>query len=137
MTAFLCAWLAIVPDVCELPVFTGTGYLPLTSYPAVMVIYDPRLGGINCDGDCLTVATGPLTEDMYFTSGACHQDLLGATVHFPAINFSMRCVDTGGLIDVGWNEYYQQEVLYFDAMWDASNPPPWVYWLLDDWEVVG
>jgi hypothetical protein len=99
-----------------------------------MVIYDPSLGGINCDGDCTTVATGPLTEDMWFTSGACHPDLLGQTVYFPAIDFEMECVDNGGLITKAYNEYYQRDVVYFDVMWDASNPPEWLYWLLD-WEI--
>ena len=107
---------------------------PLHTYPAVMVIYDPSLGGINCDGDCTTVATGLLTEDMWFTSGACHPDLLGLTVYFPAIDFEMKCVDNGGLITKAYNEYYQRDVVYFDVMWDASSPPEWLYWLLD-WEI--
>jgi len=72
---------------------------------------------------------------MYFTSGACHPDLLGATIHFPAIEFSMDCVDTGGMIGVDYNEYYDRDVLYFDVMWDSNNPPPWLYWLLDNWEI--
>jgi hypothetical protein len=46
----------------------------------------------------------------------------------------MECVDNGGLITKAYNEYYQRDVVYFDVMWDASNPPEWLYWLLD-WEI--
>lgn len=113
----------------------------LTDYPALMVIYDPSIchepgGEINCDGDPDTVAIGSLTDDMWFTSGACHPDLLGLSVYFPAIDFTMRCVDTGGLVNTAFNEYYQQDVIYFDAMWDSTQPPYWLYWLLDDWYIV-
>ena len=127
-----CLELAVI---CLLPEYQPYPPPPITDYPALMVIYDPSKGGINCDGDCTTVSIGPLTEDMYYTSGACHVDLLGATIHFPAINFSMRCVDTGGGIKVDYNEYYDRDVLYFDAMWDANTPPVWLYWLLDNWSV--
>lgn len=108
---------------------------PLTDYPAVITFYDPSKGDINCDDNCKTVATGPLTPDMYFTSGACHEDLLGRTIYFPAIDFEMKCVDTGGMITVLYSKYYDREVLYFDAMWDADNPPEWNYWILDEWSV--
>ena len=107
----------------------------LTDYPAVITFYDPSEGGINCDDNCNTVATGPLTPDMYFTSGACHVDLLGRTIVFDDIDFEMKCVDTGGLIDVAYSKYYNREVLYFDVMWDADNPPEWNYWLLKNWSV--
>ena len=107
----------------------------LTDYPAVITFYDPALGGINCDDDCSTVATGLLTDDMYFTSGACHKDLLGRTVYFHAIDFEMECVDTGGMITVLYSKYYKQDVLYFDVLWDANNPPEWNYWLLEKWSV--
>ena len=108
---------------------------PLTDYPAVITFYDPSEGDINCDNDCSTVATGVLTDDMYFTSGACHEDLLGQTVYFPAIDFEMECVDNGGMIDVRYSKYYDREVIYFDVLWDADNPPEWNYWLLDEWSV--
>ena len=124
--------------LCFLPDM-GLGPSPeplLSSYPAVMVFYDPALGGINCDGDCTTVATGPFTADMYKTSGACHPDLLGQTVYFPAIDLTMHCVDTGSLVTVAWNNYYQLTIIYFDVLWPAAEPPPWLYWLLNDWEVV-
>jgi len=131
--------------ICLLP-----DYVPpeppkvLTDYPALMVMYDPVLctdgtpgGEINCDDDPTTVATGPLTQDMYFVSGACHPDLLGATVHFPYIDFSMKCVDTGGAIIIRYNDWYQREVLYFDVLWDYYGEwPYWLHWLLDDWYFV-
>lgn len=133
LTCLELALICLLPDVTS---YTPPPPKPIFDYPALMVFYDPSLGGINCDEDCTTVAIGPLTEDMWFTSGACHPDLLGLTVYFPAIDFTMRCVDNGDDITVAFNEYYQEEVLYFDAMWEASNPPYWLYFLLDDWNVI-
>ena len=129
-----CLELAVI---CLLPDYTPPAPKTVFDYPALMVVYDPTLGGINCDNDCTTVALGELTEDMWFTSGACHPDLLGLTVYFPAIDFEMRCVDTGGMITIRYNEFYQRTVLYFDALWDYYNLPEWNYWLLEDWEVIG
>ena len=107
----------------------------LIDYPAVITFYDPSLGGINCDDDCTTVATGKLEPSMYGTAGACHKDLLGRTIVFHAIDLEMKCVDTGGMIDVAYSKYYSREVLYFDILWDADNPPEWNYWLLEKWSV--
>ena len=121
--------------ICLLPDYQPPAPKTVFDYPAVMSIYDPKLGGINCDDDCSTVAIGPLLAEYWNSAGACHPDLLGLTVTFPAIDLTMRCVDTGGLIDIAWSEHYQREVLYFDVLWDASTPPDWVYWLLDDWRV--
>ena len=120
---------------CLLPDYRLPPPPPVTDYPAVMVIYIPERGGINCDGDCSTVAMGPLTQDMYFNAGACHPDLYGRTVYFPAINFTMRCVDNGELVTLAYNEYYDTEVVYFEVLWDESDPPEWLYWLLE-WEIV-
>lgn len=121
---------------CLLPDYNPPPPPPITSYPAVMVIYDPTEGGINCDGDCSTVAMGVLEDHMWYTSGACHPELYGRTVYFPAIDFEMHCVDQGGLITVAYNKYYDEEVVYFDVLWDSDNPPEWLYWKLE-WEVVG
>ena len=129
LTCLELAVLCLLPDYVPPPPV-------LTDYPALMVIYDPSLGGINCDEDCTTVAIGPLTADMWFTAGACHPDLLGATVVFPAIDFAMYCVDTGPAVTIGYNRVYNQNVLYFDALWIASDPPPWLYWLIEDWYVT-
>ena len=137
-------WLFLVP-VCEPGANNLRPCLPdvhqaekkLSDYPALMTIYDPSLGGINCDDDCSTVATGPLTEDMWFTSGACHPNLLGAIVYFPGIDFEMRCVDTGPMIGVRYNKYYGETVLYFDAMWDSTDLPSWVQWNVGSWYISG
>ena len=133
-----CIHLAVV---CLLPDYQPPPPKLVTDYPAVMVIYDPSIchepgGKINCDGDPTTVATGTLTPDMYFTAGACHPDLLGETIHFAVIDFSMECVDTGSMVTVDYNEYYRRDVVYFDVMWDSKHPPPWLYWLLEEWTVT-
>ena len=121
---------------------TGSPELPptappkLTDYPAVIMAYDPALGGTNCDGDCSTIATGPLTQDMYGTVAACHQDLLGRSITLPSIG-TFDCLDTGGAIRVAYNEYFEREVLYFDVMYDLVNNdrPRWAGMLLEDWEL--
>lgn len=133
MTALSCIELAVI---CLLPDYRPPAPKTIYDYPALMVIYDPSLGGINCDSDCSTVALGPLTDDMWFTSGACHPALLGLKIHFPAIDFTMRCVDTGSLVTIAFNQYYGRDVVYFDVMWDAGSPPTWLYWLLEDWNVL-
>ena len=133
MTTLTCIELAVI---CLLPDYQPPAPKTIFDFPALMVIYDPSLGGINCDNDCSTVALGPLTDDMWFKSGACHPDLLGYTVYFPAIDFTMTCVDTGSLVTIAYNQYYGRHVVYFDVMWDAGNPPTWLYWLLKDWEVI-
>ena len=135
MTIALTACTMMASHIC-LPDYRPPAPKTVTDYPALMVIYDPSLGGLNCDGDCSTVATGQLTADMWFTSGACHPELLGATVRFPAIDFTMRCVDTGPAVTVAYNDYYRTDVVYLDAMWKANQPPDWLYWLLEDWAVV-
>lgn len=116
--------------------------------PAVIVVYDPDLcydgEPINCDDDPTTVASGPRQPWMYGAAGACDRSLMGGTVHFPGIDFSMKCVDTGGMIRVMWSEYYQRYVLYFDAMahlekeedGTITGAPYWNYWLIEDWYVT-
>ena len=131
LTCLELAIICLLPDVYE----KMPPPVTLFDYPALLVVYDPRLGGINCDNDCSTVALGRLTDDMWFTSGACHPDLLGLTIYFPAIDFEMRCVDTGSMVTIAYNEHYQSMVVYFDVLWDSYNPPEWNYWLLEDWEL--
>ena len=128
----------MIQVICEawLVMCGGALVQPVTNYPAVMVIYDPTIGGINCDEDCTTIATGPLLDEYWYQAGACYPNLLGAEIYFPVIDFTMKCVDNGGKVTVLWNEYYQQEVVYFDVLWSATNPPYWLYWLLDDWQVM-
>ncbi len=111
--------------------------------PAILTVYDPALGGVNCDGDCTTVATGLLTDEMYGVAGACPAEFLGATVYFDDIDVSMRCVDTGGMIGVAWSERDQEFVVYFDALWHLSKEsgkitgaPYWNQWLLPNWRIA-
>lgn len=126
---------------------------PGLNYPAVMSLYDPDLGGPNCDGDCKTVATGPLEDWMYEVAGACPAPLLGSTVHFPGIEFSMQCVDRGTAIKAAWSERDRQCVVYFDALWHLPDEdkdgrvdrdedgsvlgvPYWFYWMVEDWTIT-
>ena len=134
MTTLTCLELALI---CLLPDLNLPPPPPIniSNYPAVMSIYDPSLGGINCDDDCSTVAIGPLLEEYWRTAGACHPDLLGATVHFPAIDFSMKCVDTGPAVTVRWSRQHHEIVLFFDVMWPINDLPYWLYWKLEEWHI--
>lgn len=106
----------------------------LTEYPAVVTYYEPLDGGINCDDDCTTMATGSIEEWMYGQYMACHVDLLGAYVTFDGIG-TFRCMDTGGMIDLRWSEHHNAMVLYFDVL--LHETPEWNFWLLppDNWHV--
>lgn len=140
-------------NIVLLVLFLQSPFCPGLDYPAVMSLYDPDLGGYHCDDDCTTVATGPLEEWMYEQAGACPAELLGSTVHFPAIDYSMQCVDTGTLVIARWSERDEQCVVYFDAMWHLPDEdgdgrpdrneqgkiegiPYWAYYFVEDWTVT-
>ena len=60
--------------------------------------YDPLLGGINCDHDCTTMASGvKVTEDRYGNTAACLREWMGAYVVIPGLG-EFQCLDTGGAI---------------------------------------
>lgn len=110
---------------------------PLTSFPAVVMVYDPALGGINCDSDCTTIATGPLLPEMYGTVAACHPDLLYKRILIPTIG-EFDCLDTGGSIRVNYNEHFERDAIYFDILYDlVTEIPPWAGMLINNWEVIG
>lgn len=109
---------------------------PLTDFPAVIMAYDPALGGINCDGDCTTIATGPLEPEMYGVVAACHPDLLYERIRIPTIG-TFQCLDTGGSIGVSYNEHFDRDVIYFDILYDLEEErPPWAGMLISNWEVI-
>lgn len=60
--------------------------------------YDPLLGGVNCDHDCTTMATGvKVTEDRYGRTAACIREWTGRTVIIPGLG-AFECLDRGGAI---------------------------------------
>ncbi len=131
MSLLLAVPLIIFPTLC-----------PGFDYPAVLSVYDPDLGGVNCDDDCSTVATGPVEDWMYGAAGACPAWFLGATIHFPDVGHSMKCVDTGPAIRSAWSPRDQECVVYFDAMWHLgrdgkkiTGAPYWAFYWLENWEV--
>lgn len=106
-----------------------------TDYPAIVTVYDPALGGINCDEDCTTIATGPFEEWMYKEYAACDASLLGQYVYFPEIGIRTRCMDTGGAVHAMWSQRDQQCVLPFDILWPLTEEPVpyWNWWFIEDW----
>lgn len=117
---------------------------PGLNYPAVTSVYEPALGGINCDHNCGYVAIGSLENWMYGTAGACPSVLLYYTIHFPGIGHKIRCVDRGGAIEARWSEARQQCVVYFDTLWHLEEDedgrllgaPEWNYWMINEWYVT-
>lgn len=109
-----------------------------TNYPAIVTVYDPALGGVNCDEDCSTLATGPLEGFMYTQYAACDESLLGWYVSFPMLGMQVRCMDTGGAIKAFWSPRDGQCVLPFDVLWPLTeeDPPYWNWWYIETWEVL-
>lgn len=116
---------------------------PVTQYDTGrMSVYDPALGGINCNGDCTTVAMGHFHEDMYKVAGACHPALYGATVQFynpleePAY-WEFHCVDNMGVDALVYYPWRLDCMPWFDVLWPLTEeePPYWLHWHLS-WEVV-
>jgi hypothetical protein len=113
-------------------------------YDGRMSIYDPKLGGINCDDDCSTVAMGKIYPEMYEISGACVPELYGATIKFrdpfhgdydmPGI---FHCVDTGPAIKTVYYPWRLTCASWFDVLWPLTEEkaPFWTGWYLD-YEVV-
>lgn len=106
----------------------------LSDYPAVVTYYEPLNGGINCDDDCSTMATGPIEEWMYGKYMACHPDLLGQYVTFDGIG-TFRCMDTGGMVTTAWSQHHNAMVLYFDVL--LHDTPEWNFWFWspEDWHI--
>ena len=131
MTAILAGAMLLSPLVD--PVLLS---FDIRQLPAVVTIYDPALGGINCGDGCETIATGLLMPEHYETIAACDVSLLGAWVTFPGIG-EFRCMDTGGMIRPMWSDYYQRTILYFDILYPLvdEDPPEWNYALIENWEV--
>lgn len=70
------------------------------SKPLKISWYDPALGGINCDHDCSTMASGvKVTPDRYGITAACIAQWTRArrVVVIPGVG-RFECLDTGGAI---------------------------------------
>ncbi len=104
-------------------------------YPAIVTVYDPALGGINCDGDCTTLATGPFEPWMYKKYAACDESLLGWHTYFPTLDMRIRCMDNGGDVHAMWSQRDEQCVLPFDVLWPLADEgfPYWNWWFIEDW----
>lgn len=107
-------------------------------YPAVVSVYDPELGGVNCDDDCSTVAMGPFDEDMYGAAGACDPDLYGDVIYFPSLAVKMHCVDNGTNIRTLYDERIDACVSVFDLAWPLHEDPSpeFAMWVVQDWYIV-
>lgn len=71
---------------------------PRQEKPLKISWYDPALGGINCDSDCTTMASGvKVTPDRYGRTAACIRPWLGKTVVIAGLG-EFECLDTGGAI---------------------------------------
>lgn len=123
-----------VSDVC---------LAPATQYDrGRMSVYDPALGGINCDDDCTTVSMGYFHPDMYKVAGACHPALYGATVRFynpleEEQYWEFHCVDNMGVDALVYYPWNRTCMPWFDVLWPLTEEtaPYWTLWNFS-WEVV-
>jgi hypothetical protein len=101
-------------------------------------MYDPALGGINCDDDCTTVAMGKFDDYMYKVAGACPKELYGATVHFSYLGMELHCVDTGPAIEPTYFPQYGMCASSFDLLWPLHDEPApdWAMWWWNNWNVA-
>lgn len=77
-----------------------------TTLPVLTTWYDPRLGGINCAGDCSTFGGGArIRPEHYGASAACLTEWRGATVDIAGFG-RFVCRDSGGAVRVKWTEAY-------------------------------
>ena len=104
-------------------------------HPAIVTVYDPALGGINCDGDCTTIATGPFEPWMYKEYAACDISLLGRYIRFPVLDVRVRCMDTGAAVRARWSQRDERCVIFFDVLWPLTEEPTpyWNWWFIEDW----
>jgi len=132
MTILLAMLMLLLP-IEETNVFECTGI----DHPAIVTVYDPALGGINCDGDCSTLASGPLEPYMYTQYAACDASLFGWYVYFPVLDLRVRCMDTGGSVRAFYSHRDQQCVLPFDILWPLTEDeaPYWNWWFVENWEM--
>ncbi len=104
---------------------TVCGLTPIEPSPRLMSrisVYDPVLGGINCDDNCATVAMGEWYTDMYKVSGACPPELYGATLYLPDLDKEFHCIDTGPAVVAV--HYPGQLVSWLDVMWPLTEEDP-------------
>jgi hypothetical protein len=123
----------------------------LPQIPAFVNPYDPGLGGINCNDDCLRLANGyEWQESDYGRLAACPPDLMACYVTFRNDHDTAGpylCYDTGGALlePVRYdNKFDGQLVQHFDVLWDLTDEdgerisndmlPWWNHALFTDWE---
>ena len=103
--------------------------IPTASKPLKISWYDPLLGGINCDSDCTTMASGTkVTEDRYGRSAACIAGWMGKTVVIEGLG-EFTCLDRGGAI----NEH--AEFIWIDLLLHEPFPEAPFGTLIHNWQL--
>lgn len=104
----------------------------LADLPILVTWYNPALGGINCNNDCSTLADGTKWNDSHYNNtAACIVRLRGATLHFG--DYAVKCRDSGGMVKISWNDYYQRWVMHVDVL--SAEPIGCNYCLYEKWRV--
>lgn len=108
----------------------------LVTYYDVAFCYDEGgnvIENINCDSDPGHFADGTaVLPESYGRVAACIPEWLGRTVVIEGVG-EWLCRDTGGAIEVVWNDYYEQVVIHVDVL--AHSPPSYNYWLFSEWHL--
>lgn len=113
----------------------ATGYI--SGPPSVLLtVYDPLLGGMNCDEDCYTLADGhKWTLEDYENVAACPTWMVFTGNIKTGLSFGSHdviCRDTGPDVRVRWNDYYESYVIHIDVMYPIHSMgyPEWNYVLI-------
>lgn len=118
---------------------------PVNSLPILTVAYDPLHINLDPSGcnmvmgeyDCGYFANMEIvTPERYGNTAACIPQWINSTVTIPGVG-EWKCRDTGSLVQISWNKYYEQWVVYLDVMHDLEyDPDPWFnYHLWSNWSV--
>lgn len=112
---------------------------PVGEMPILAVAYDPLHAWLDpsaCDYECEHFANNELvTAEHYDNTAACILDWHTLTISVPELG-EFVCRDTGALVQIAYNEYYDKWVIYLDVMHDLeADPDPWFnYRLFYGWQ---
>jgi len=103
-----------------------------------ITVYDPSLGGQNCDGDCTHTALTNITPGMYGHTAACPSVWLGriTTTVVTIWGVELWCVDAFGLpkdrvlVEIDGRWVYRIDLMYRPAAEHDWNQEvaPWGDW---------
>lgn len=105
--------------------------IDVNALPGFVNLYDPKLGGINCQEPCGQTANGLVIEEYHYGRiAACSPSQIGCWVTFSndyGTHGPYQCNDTGGaLLEPRLRD--DRLVQYYDVLWDLTSGEPLPWW---------